>query len=76
MTLEPYDIYTKQFGLSPTLGFNYPLGYRFSVSMELSIRWIYYTNNDREKPNASDNNKWQNNIFFNPLQLLSVNYHF
>ncbi|MCD4679426.1 MAG: hypothetical protein K8S00_03465 [Bacteroidales bacterium] len=71
-TESPYTIRIDDLGISPSIGLKYQAVDRFSFSIETSVNIVYY------------HHKYMNSvyidegaiIYLNPLQLLSMNYHF
>jgi hypothetical protein len=57
-----------KYGVAPAIGLKYRPIYRLSFTVELNLNIVYSS--------ASQNFYKGINIYFNPLRLLSVNYHF
>lgn len=77
--IAPYDLgygfNYNSFGFSPAIGIKYRPFRRFSISAETSLSALYYkTSNSVANPAYPSESSIE--VLFNPLRLLSVNFHF
>jgi len=69
---HPYNDHIFEFGFAPAIGFDYKFSKRFSTTLEMNLsmnRSFLYDHRDTD-PEAH----W--NLYFNPIRVLALNYHF
>jgi hypothetical protein len=69
-TEKSYNRTIGKIGASPLVGLKYFLNEQFSISLEMNVNISYY---------RQDNNGYRQeglDVTFNPIRLLSINYHF
>ena len=69
-----YNITHKKLGLAPYLGFNVKFRKHFSASIETNFNISYYQNKDIIKDSDQITKNWGRR--YNPLRIVSFNYHF
>ncbi len=69
----PYRFKSNAIGVSPGLGIKYRPLKRFSISMEASLSILHYRTYSKD---GVYQNESGGSLLFNPLRVLSLNYHF
>jgi len=69
---HPYDIRVEELGFAPSIGLQYHAWDQFSFSIEINASFVYYHHSSKNGSQVYEGMK----IYYNPLRLLSVNYHF
>jgi len=69
---HPYDIRVEELGIAPSIGLQYHAWDQFSFSIEINVSFVDYYHKSNNDSYLYEGVK----IYYNPLRLLSVNYHF